>query len=261
MASPFPGMDPYLENPATWPNVHSRLIVAIANFLGPQLRPTYRVVVEEAVYKNDAPNGTVLIGVPDVSIRQTASTIQGNHSNLAVAEPLPVTVTLPMPATIRHRYLEIRSIQTSEVITVIEILSPVNKRHGSGRQKYENKRLEILESATHLVEIDLLHQYNPMPIAQGDCPSHYRILVSPSQTRPNACLYPFNLQNSLPIFLLPLRSEESQIAVNLQSLLSETYDLSGYDLEINYQQDPEPTWPQEELRWIDQYLKTQELRH
>ena len=104
MDSPFPGMNPYLENPTTWPNLHSRLIVAIANLLGSETRPKYRVVVEKT--------------------------------------------------TVRHRYLKIRSLGTSDVVTVIEILSPVNKR-GTGRQKYESKRLEILESQTHLVEIDL----------------------------------------------------------------------------------------------------------
>ena len=50
MGSPFPGMDPYLENPATWSSLHSRLIVELANLLGPQICPKYRVVVEEAVY-------------------------------------------------------------------------------------------------------------------------------------------------------------------------------------------------------------------
>ncbi|MBV8886966.1 MAG: DUF4058 family protein [Chroococcidiopsidaceae cyanobacterium CP_BM_RX_35] len=31
MPSPFPGMDPYLEQPALWSSFHSRLIVAIAD--------------------------------------------------------------------------------------------------------------------------------------------------------------------------------------------------------------------------------------
>jgi hypothetical protein len=259
MASPFPGMDPYLENPATWPNLHSRLIVAIANHLAPQLRPTYRVVVEEAVYKNDSTDSTVLIGVPDVTIRQASQAVQPSTSAIAVAET-PITVTLPMPATVRQRYLEIRAVQTSEVITVIEILSPVNKRPGSGRQKYESKRLEILESATNLVEIDLLHRYEPMPISQGDRLSHYRILISPSDTRPSARLYPFNLPTVLPTFMLPLRSNSPEIAVDLQHLLTETYDLSGYDLEIDYHKSPQPTWPQAELDWMELHLKSKGLR-
>ena len=51
MPSPFPGMDPDLEHPRSWPNFHHRLITAIAIYLGPQLRPKYRVVVEEAMYQ------------------------------------------------------------------------------------------------------------------------------------------------------------------------------------------------------------------
>ncbi|MBW4598379.1 MAG: DUF4058 family protein [Calothrix sp. FI2-JRJ7] len=39
MASPFPGMNPDLENPVLWQKVHKRLTVAISNALSPQLRP------------------------------------------------------------------------------------------------------------------------------------------------------------------------------------------------------------------------------
>jgi Protein of unknown function (DUF4058) len=46
MPSPFPGMDPYLEAPEFWSEVHNRLIVAIADNLSPKLRPRYRVAVE-----------------------------------------------------------------------------------------------------------------------------------------------------------------------------------------------------------------------
>ena len=264
MGSPFPGIDPYLENPATWPNLHSRLIVGLANLLGPQIRPKYRVVVEEAVYKRDEHDQTILIGVPDVSVRQSrGSAVESEQStaagNVAIAEPAPIAVTLPMPNTVRHRYLEIRSLQTSDVITVIEILSPVNKR-GTGRQKYKNKRLEILESDSHLVEIDLLHEGKAMPMLDYDSPSHYRVLVSNSTARPNAQLYPFNLQQSLPTFEIPLKAEDGAIALNLKPLLDQIYDLSGYDLDIDYRQDPQPKWPTPELEWIDKLLKSKDLR-
>ena len=50
MPSPFPGMNPYLENPELWPEVHSRLIVAIADALTPQLMPKYRAAIDQGVY-------------------------------------------------------------------------------------------------------------------------------------------------------------------------------------------------------------------
>ncbi|MGB3790713.1 MAG: DUF4058 family protein [Phormidesmis sp.] len=263
MGSPFPGMNPYLENPATWPNLHSRLIVSLANKLGPQIRPKYRVVVEEAVYKRDSSDQAVLIGVPDVSVRRSSvSNSEPNvqlKGNVAVANPEPVVVTVPMPDTIRHRYLEIRSLRTNDAITVIEILSPVNKR-GTGRQKYESKRLEILASQTHLVEIDLLHEGKPMPVLNYEPHSHYRILVSESGERPQAQLYPFNLQQPIPTFWVPLKPEDIALVVDLNPLLDEIYELSGYDLDIDYRQDPAPKWSVSESAWIAQHLKSQNLR-
>ncbi|MGC1309994.1 MAG: DUF4058 family protein [Phormidesmis sp.] len=50
MPSPFPGMDPYLEMPELWSEVHSRLIVAIADNLSEQLSDAYRVAIEKRTY-------------------------------------------------------------------------------------------------------------------------------------------------------------------------------------------------------------------
>jgi hypothetical protein len=41
MPTPFPGMDPYLERPGLWQEIHTRLIVAIADVLGPMVHPPY----------------------------------------------------------------------------------------------------------------------------------------------------------------------------------------------------------------------------
>lgn len=50
MPSPFPGMDPYLESPHLWPDVHHGLITEIQHFLNPRLRPNYFARVELRVY-------------------------------------------------------------------------------------------------------------------------------------------------------------------------------------------------------------------
>ena len=50
MPSPFPGMDPYLESPTIWPDVHHRLISEIQSTLNPRLRPQYVARVELRVY-------------------------------------------------------------------------------------------------------------------------------------------------------------------------------------------------------------------
>ena len=50
MRPPFPGMDPWLEHPAIWPDVHNRLITSIADELVPRLTPKYHVGLEQRVY-------------------------------------------------------------------------------------------------------------------------------------------------------------------------------------------------------------------
>jgi hypothetical protein len=74
----------------------------------------------------------------------------------------PQEVTLPVSSETKERYLEVRESGTDAVITVIEVLSPKNKRKGDGRVTYEAKRQKILDSASHLVEIDLLRSDSPM---------------------------------------------------------------------------------------------------
>ena len=262
MPSPFPGMNPYLENPALWSGVHHWLINAIARSLGPQLRPKYIVAVEERIYETSGEE-SVLVGIPDDVVVQSSSTAPPlTQSNVAIAPPAtqPITVIIPMPETIRQGYLEVRKVGTEEVITAIELLSPINKKSGTGRQKYETKRQKILGSFTNLIEIDLLRQGNPMPICSNGIHSHYRILVSRSDTRPKADLYVFNLQDVIPSFPIPLPSEEREPLLDLQKLLNEIYDLGSYDLRLDYNREPVPSLSKTDAAWADRLLVEKGLR-
>lgn len=209
MASPFPGMNPYLENPVLWQKVHKRLIVAISDALSPQLRPKYIVDIEERVYQTND-NDSLLVGIPDVVVQDHQAVIKQETGNIAIASPpaQAITVTIPMPETVKESYLEVRDVATKEVVTVIELLSPKNKRAGEGRSSYEKKRMRVLGSMSNLVEIDLLRNGKPMPILQGNMHSDYRILVSRSDFRPLADLFAFNLQHQIPSFKLPLRNQD-----------------------------------------------------
>jgi hypothetical protein len=256
MPSPLPGMDPYLEHPRSWPNFHHRLITAIAISLEPQLRPRYRVVVEEAIYQTEGQD-SILVGVPDVSVQKAQASRRGTaqESTTGVGLGQPIVVDLPMPEVIRQGYLEIQDVATREVVTVIEVLSPTNKRPGDGRRTYEAKRQTILASATNLVEIDLLRQWPPIVQLPELARSHYRILVSPSVKRPQASLYAFNVQDPIPAFPLPLREDEVEPIVNLQGLLGVIYDQSGYDLVIDYGEDPIPPLEPEATQWLMDWLR------
>lgn len=194
MPTPFPGMDPYLEHPDPWRDVHHRLIAALADDLAPRLRPRYRVKVEVHVYAV-MPDKLGFIGVPDAGIIQINEPAIAYHTSTR-----PRAVELLVPDVIEEGYLEIQEVASGEVITVIEILSPANKRPGEGRRFYETKRGLVLASATHLVEIDLLRAHQPMPVSGNGQSTHYRVLVSRSHTRPQADLYGFDVQEPIPTF-------------------------------------------------------------
>jgi Protein of unknown function (DUF4058) len=195
-------MDPYLEHPTLWPGMHNGLIAALQLFLAPQLRPRYYVAMEERLYITE-PDQRVFVWRPDLAV-------VGHPEAETVLQPAPsassvLTVQVPLPDEVRETYLEVRETGTDDVVTVLEILSPTNKRLGRGRRLYDDKRMEMLASRTHLMEIDLVRAGEPMPIIGHASASEYRILVSRGNCRPNATLYAFGLPQPIPPFSLPLR--------------------------------------------------------
>jgi hypothetical protein len=50
MPSPFPGMNPYLEQDSVWHDFHERFSPAVAELLTPQVRPNYVARIDKHVY-------------------------------------------------------------------------------------------------------------------------------------------------------------------------------------------------------------------
>ncbi|MFH7242387.1 MAG: DUF4058 family protein [Spirulina sp.] len=254
MPLPFPGMNPYLENPDLWPEVHHLLISLLAETLNPQLLPTYRVAIEKRVYQLSG-DDALLIGIPDVSV--TAARAMPRAFSTARLAPVaqPIAVMLPMPIEVQEGYLEVREVATQTVVTVIEVLSPANKRPGRGRESYLQKRDLVLGSHTHLVEIDLLRSGAAMPMAGAGGNSDYRLVVSRQERRPQAELYPFNLTDPIPPFAVPLKPGHGEPVVNLDHLLQTVLDRSGLSVILDYHADPVPALSPEMQSWLEEILK------
>ncbi|WP_424101286.1 DUF4058 family protein [Moorena producens] len=247
MPNPFPGMNPYLEQPEYWSDFHNQLVAALARALIPKLLPKYRVVTDKWVYKI-AGSTKIAIGRPDVTVQQSRDASATIATAVAVSEPSvePIKVAVPLREEVRQSYIEVKDVATKEVVTAIEVISPANKP-GEGRQKYEAKRQQIFESMTHLVEIDLLRDGEPLPVSNSSNPSHYRILVSRSNTRPTADLYLFNLCDRIPSFQLPLLPGDTEPVVELQTLVDQLYDQLGYDYFIDYSSNPPLPWSEDDV--------------
>ena len=253
MRNPFPGMNPYLEQPELWHQVHNRLIVAIADELTQQIAPRYLVAIEERVYTSVS--DALLVGIPDVAISRRNDPTGATITAPRLAEPTKVSV--PMPEEVTERFLEVRSTQTGAVISVIEVLSPKNKRSKEGREAYESKRQKIFGSRTSLIEIDLLRGGEPMPVL-GEISKGYRILVSRGYRRPEADLYTFGLKDPIPPFPTPLNQGEPEPVVDLQKLLNEVYERARFDLAIDYSQPVKLSLSPEEKAWVTEILGKEE---
>ena len=253
MPTPFPGMDPYLERADLWPDVHNSLIMALRDYLAPRVRPRYYVSIEQRTYKQE-PGGLSFSGRPDVAVVASPKVVYQAAPTGEIPPAGIVTVELPIPDVMRETYLEVRG-SGDEVITCLEILSPANKLPGRGRSMYEHKRTWVLESRTHLVEIDLLRGGLPMTVLGDGHGSHYRILVSREERRPKADLLPFSVRHPIPDFALPLQRRDEDVIVPLNSLLHDLYDRAGYDLRIDYRTDAEPPLEGEYAAWAAALLQ------
>jgi Protein of unknown function (DUF4058) len=248
-------MDPYVERRGIWEQVHTDLIVSIRRFLTPLLRPRYHVGIEERTYLAVLPPDDQGAGIPNVLITspQHAPGNTPTATTLTTPEAVqPLVAELPLPEEVTERYLEIRTVPEQQVITVIEILSPSNKLTREGRAQYEGKRLKVLGSSTHLIEIDLLRSGHPFPMK---APGHndYRIVISRRQHRPRADIYLFGVRDLIPPCPIPLRGE-TEPTLPLNHILHELYDQGGYDLIIDYRQPPQPPLSEGDAAWARQLV-------
>lgn len=249
MPSPFPGMDPYLEDPALWPDVHARLITTLAEKLMAALRPAYFVQVEERVYLTDWDDPGVRVYIPDVNVVATQHLPGRGNGGTAVIDE-PIVITNEAPAETHESYLEVKDARSREVITVIEVLSPSNKIPGSaGRRSYLEKRDALVATKTQFVEIDLLRDGERMPWV-GPLPrTEYVVQASNTAGKVRGKIWPMRLTERLKTIGIPLKPGEADAPLNLQAVLETVYARAGYDLVIDYTRPPEPPLTPEQAAW------------
>jgi hypothetical protein len=244
-------MDPYLEHPDLWPDVHNRLIAALGDELSPVVRPRYYVALEERTYLEE-PTELLLVGRPDVAV---VSVSPGAASLPAIDRGQRILeVELPMALPVRETYLEVRSVADGEVVTVIEILSPANKRSGAGRRLYLDRRSLVLSTGTSLVEIDLLRGGERMPTLGPSIEGDYRIVVARGWRRPRAQVIAFGIRDPLPPVAVPLRRDEIEPEIALGRVLPALHDRASYDLRIDYGRPPVPPLAERDLAWAVRQL-------
>ena len=251
MRPPFPGTDPWLEHPAIWPVVHNSLIAAIRDDLAPRVAPKYYAGLEQRIYALQ-PGELVFVGRPDIVVGRPATAevayepAEGEESTTVGM----LDVEVPINDKLQEWFLEIHDVETGTLVTVLEILSRVNKIHAQGREEYIKKRERIFGSRTSLVEIDLLRAGEPMPLRRKPVRTDYRILISRGATRPRAKLVTFNVRQPIPSIPVPLLPEDGEPDLDLGAVFHALYDRARFDLRLNYAKPPVPPLNQGVADWV-----------
>ena len=262
MPSPFPGMDPYLEAPSSWPDVHLELISKIRGFLNPRMLPSYVVRVEERVYVTDDNEDESQQFIPDVIVatrRNGTSPLRGpTNGTMVIDEPL--LLTYPAAETKKENFITIRDKNSNRIVTIIEVLSPTNKTRGSnGRQVYMEKREKLMAGTTHLLEIDLLRAGQSVLVGRRRL-SAYEALLSRGDDRRRLRCWPIRLRERLPVIGVPLKGRDPDVPLDLGEVLRAAYESGAYERVIDYASPCDPPLTPPDARWAGKLLQAGKLR-
>ena len=274
MPSPFPGMDPYLEAPDLWPDLHDALAAEIRTTLNALLPAPYYARLEMR------PEVGIVSGrgrarrriTPDVAVARPSRPAGGVESVGLIDSPRQIVSASRKVGVrsepIRHAYVEVRDAKRAHgLVTLIEIASPSNKREGGDRKAYLKKQSEILDSSASLIELDLLRGGDRLLInpeladfvALIEPEPEYLVLVNRWWDRTDGLAYeifPIPLDQPLPCIPIPLGQGEDETPLDLQFVFQHAYDGGPYHRgAVDYDQPPEPPLPDDQLAWARECIK------
>ncbi len=248
MPSPFPGMDPFLEDPAYGSDFHSRFINFWCEAVADALPPHYEAGLGERVYLIEHDPEQRKLVFPDVAVTQTNGPEGILLSAGGVATLEPVTIPLTILEGPRETYIEILHRPDRSLVAVLELLSPASKEQ-PGYLEYLAKRNALLYQQVHLVELDLLRGGRRPPLARPLPPGDCYYLMSRAEQRPDCQVYAWGLRQPLPTLPVPLRAPDDDLFISLASVFTTAYERGHFQRRIDYLGPPPGHLRDDEKPW------------
>ncbi|MBY0512902.1 MAG: DUF4058 family protein [Gemmataceae bacterium] len=260
MPSPFPGMDPWLERPMLFPDVHNTLIVYLKAALHAGLPRGYAVTGANRMWvdveSRREPDVGVLglaeppVGGPAVATAMAAAGMLVVDSNEVLSDP------------IEEPYLQIVTDEDDRLVTAVEVVSLSNKRPGDrGRASYQHTQNEYRLSGVNLVEIDLLRG-GPHTTAVSAAglraagPHDYHVCVMLADNPGQFYVAPIRLPDRLPRLPIPLDPGATPVTVDLQAVFDRCYDEGGFARLAKYdRRQPDPPLLPQQQAWAEAILR------
>jgi hypothetical protein len=259
MASPFPGVDPYIEAQGRWEGFHGRFMAYGADALNEVLPEQYVADLGEHVHLVDLAVEEPTMVIPDVLVaRKNRRSVAGERrtkSAGATALLEPVKISLPqIKVEVRDVWIEIRRLPRWTPVTTIEVLSPTNKT-GVGFAEYLRKRRATIRQKVHLVELDLLLKGERLPMDRPLPPGDFYALVSRSEERPESNVYTWTIRDPLPSIPIPLRRPDSDVLLDLGAVFATVYERGRYAGSIDYAISPSTVKKPADRAWAQRIAK------
>jgi hypothetical protein len=250
MPSPFPGMDPYLEDPAFWRDFHARFINVCSEVLSDHLPPAYEARIDEQLRLVDHGPQRVTDRIPDVSI--TREDRPGGVTTALAPNAVEAVDTVEIPAVpdveeVRDRWIEVLHRSDRSLVTMIEVLSPTNKENGYA--EYRQKRFGIVRRGVNLVEIDLLLGGRRVEFARPLPAGDYYAFVTRAIRRDFVRVSRWGLRDTLPTILIPLKPPDPDIGLNMAEVFAITYERGRYARSLGYAAEPAAPLKGDSLAW------------
>ena len=249
MASPFPGMDPYLEGPAFWADFHQEFISCLRHAIAEVLPPSYDARLDETVNLVDLSEDEIARIYPDVAItrKRQRSSAGASPGGTLVLEPITIPHVEYLDK-VRQGRIEIRNRADRKLIAVLELPSPTNKI-GEGFNEYRGKREKILRQKIHLIELDLLvggkRPILSRPLPVGD----YHVYISRSDKRPDCAVYTWTVRDPLPMIPIPPGKPDADLEIDLGKVFQTTYERGRYANALDYGKPPIAPLQKADARW------------
>ncbi|MGL6076038.1 MAG: DUF4058 family protein [Fimbriiglobus sp.] len=256
MPSPFPGMDPWLEDGEIFPNLHDRLLMGICDQLNLLMPEEYTAISKNRVWIDDVQRRD-----PDVSVfGKDHPPLSGGTATLSTMSGLQLLGGVPLAESMEEPYLEILSNKGRRLVTVVEILSVANK--STGRAAYLAKQQEYLAGGVNIVEIDLLRTGLHSTLAPrewlerlGTPDFFYHISATRPGDPPQVYGAVLDLAKPLPTIGIMLDQGVPSVNVELQSILDHAYEAGRYRNLVDYTQPPDPPLRGPALAWATERLR------
>lgn len=248
----------YFQMHGGWDGFHNKHVGDLGAAISSVLPPGYLVDTEQSLQLREiAPYGEERIRRwrPDIAVYSPSATATANipqPSNEATAtlvQPLLDTFydEEVSPALALLIYKIDDESPLGRTITQIELLSPSNKS-GEGRHLYLEKRIALLNAGINLVELDYLHETDPIvrgvpSYARHETGAHaYNFTISipsPSLREGKAVTTSFDTDMPIPALELPL-VDSQRIQIDLDAVYQQTFiSVNAYSYRVDYEQLPE----------------------